>query len=65
MSTTGSNEIMTEYDDECQDYYIIWQPLTSIGVDKTEEEALEDLRAAAHSGIDTKINTKIRDISLT
>jgi predicted RNase H-like HicB family nuclease len=63
MSLLPCNEIRTEYDDDSQSYYIIWQPLTAIGMGRTEQEALEDLRAAAHFGIETMVNSKLRIIS--
>jgi predicted RNase H-like HicB family nuclease len=62
MNRQPDNEIRTEYDDDSQGYYIIWQPLTTIGMGSTEQEALEDLRAAAHFGIEAIVNSKLREI---
>jgi predicted RNase H-like HicB family nuclease len=56
-----SNEIKIESDDETENYYITWQPIV-ISLGKTKGEALEDLREAAHFGVDTLIDLKLRDI---
>ena len=57
----STNDIETEFDEETQDYYIIWEPVV-ISLGKTKEEALEDLREAAHLHVDTLIALKLRDI---
>lgn len=54
-------DIEIEFDDQTQDYYIIWQPVV-IGSGKTEAAALQDLRQAAHFGVDTLIDLKLKDI---
>lgn len=56
-----TNEIEIEFDEETQDYYIIWEPVV-ISLGKTKEEALEDLREAARHGVDTLIDLKLVDI---
>ena len=56
-----TNEIEIEFDEETQEYYIIWEPVV-ISLGKTKEEALEDLREAARQGVDTLINSKLMDI---
>jgi predicted RNase H-like HicB family nuclease len=56
------DEIIIAYDDDSQSYYCIWRPLTSVGLGKTEAEALDDLRAAAHLGIETMVDLKLREI---
>jgi predicted RNase H-like HicB family nuclease len=56
------DEITIAYDDDSQSYYCIWRPLTSVGLGKTEAEALDDLRAAAHFGIETMVDLKLREI---
>jgi hypothetical protein len=38
--------------------------MLAIGMGKTEKEALEDLREAAHFGIETMVNLKLREIVL-
>jgi hypothetical protein len=63
MSLPSDNEIRTEYDDDSQSYFVIWQPLVAIGAGRTEQAALEDLRAAAHFGIETTVNSKLNTIS--
>ena len=55
-------EIKTEYDSDSQSYYVIWQPLTTVGTGNTEKEALEDLRAAAHFGVETMVTLKLNEI---
>ena len=55
-------EIIIAYDNDSQSYYCIWRPLTSIGLGRTEAEALNDLRAAAHLGIETMVDLKLREI---
>jgi len=62
MEQLPYDEIIIAYDDDSQSYYCIWRPLTSVGLGKTEAEALNDLRAAAHFGIDTAVNLKVREI---
>ena len=64
MSRLPGNKIRTEYDDDSQGYYIIWQPLTTIGMGRTGQEALEDLRAAAHFGIEVMVNSKLKEIGI-
>jgi len=54
-----NNNIKIEFDEETQNYYIIWQPIV-VSLGKTKGEALEDLREAAHFGVDTIIDLKIK-----
>jgi len=61
MST--DDEMIIEFDEATRSYYVIWRPMTAIGVGETVEEALEDVRQAAHLGIDTQIDMKQREIS--
>ena len=58
MSARGN--ITLKYDKETRDYYIIWEPVV-IGTGKTGREALEDLRTAAHFGVDTMIDLKLKN----
>ena len=53
-------DIEIEFDEETQEHYIIWEPVV-IGLGKTRVEALQDLREAAHSGVDTLIDLKLAD----
>ena len=57
----STNDIEVEFDEETQNYYITWQPIV-ISLGKTKQEALVDLREAAHLGVDTLIDIKLRDI---
>ncbi len=54
-------DIKIEFDPETSSYFIIWEPLV-ISLGRTPEGALEDLREAAHLGVDTFIDIKIKDI---
>jgi len=59
VPSTTSIEI--EFDEETQDYYIVWEPLV-ISSGNTRQESLEDLREAAHFAVDTLTDLKLRDI---
>jgi predicted RNase H-like HicB family nuclease len=61
MAGRNNSNIEIEYDGEKGDYYIVWQPLI-IGVGKAVIEALQDLKEAAHAGVDTIIDLKLKDI---
>ena len=50
--------IQIGFDGESQNYYADCR-LIAIGLGKTEEEALEDLREAGHFGVDILINMKL------
>jgi hypothetical protein len=63
MEQLPCGEITIAYDDDSQSYYCIWQPLISVGLGKTEAEALNDLRAAAHLGIETILDLKLGEIN--
>ena len=58
----NGDEIVIEYDDISKSYCIFWRPLIAVGMGDTEKEALEDLRQAAHLGIDTEVNLKLTEI---
>jgi predicted RNase H-like HicB family nuclease len=62
MKQLPYDEITIAYDDDSQSYYCIWRPLTSVGLGKTEAEALDDLRAAAYLGVETMVDLKLREI---
>ena len=55
------NDINLEYDQESGEYYIVWEPVI-LSAGKTERQALEDLRGAAHLGVDTLIDQKLKNI---
>jgi predicted RNase H-like HicB family nuclease len=56
-----ANSINLEFDRKSGEYYIVWEPVV-IGAGKTAGEALEDLREAAHFGVDTLVDRKLQDI---
>lgn len=62
MVLLSDDEMRIEYDEEIKSYYIIWRPLATVGLGLTEKEALEELRVAAHFGIDTMIDLKLAEI---
>jgi predicted RNase H-like HicB family nuclease len=64
MKQLHYDEITITYDDDSRSYYCIWWPLTSVGLGKTETEALDDLRAAALFGIETMVDLKLREIEM-
>ncbi len=55
------NDINLEYDQESGEYYIVWEPVI-LSAGKTERQALEELRGAAHLGVDTLIDLKLKNI---
>ncbi len=57
----AKNDLIVECDTETMDYYSVWEPVV-IGAGKTEQEALEDLRTAAHFSVDKLIDLKIKNI---
>jgi hypothetical protein len=59
----AQSNINLEFDRETQEYHIIWEPMV-IGMGKTRREALEDLRMAAHFGVDTLIDLKLKDAGI-
>jgi predicted RNase H-like HicB family nuclease len=56
-----AKSINLEFDSESGEYYVVWEPVI-IGNGKTVGQALQDLREAAHFGVDTMIDRKIKDI---
>ncbi len=56
-----ANTINLEFDEKSGEYYIVWEPVV-IGTGKTADEALQDLREAAHFGVDTMIDRKLENI---
>ena len=61
MIRSGYHDIDVEFDEATGGYFIVWAPLVA-GTGHTEHEALEELRGAAHFGIDTMIDMKIETI---
>jgi len=62
MKQLPYDEMVIAYDGNSRSYYCIWRPLISVGLGKTESEALDDLRAAAHFGIETMVGLKLSEI---
>jgi predicted RNase H-like HicB family nuclease len=61
VTALAENDINLEFDRESGEYYIIWKPVV-IGMGKTRTKVLEDLREAAHFGVDTLIDLKLKNI---
>jgi predicted RNase H-like HicB family nuclease len=60
--TLPDNEMLIEYDEEIQSYFIAWRPMAAMGIGGTAAEALEELRQAAHFGIDTMVDLRLKEI---
>ena len=58
MARAPGNNIRIEYDRQAECYQIVWAPMVVVGVGGTRTEALEDLRRAAHFGVDAMIDEK-------
>jgi predicted RNase H-like HicB family nuclease len=52
-------DIILEFDEETREYFAVWEPVI-FGMGKTEQEAMQDMVAAAELLIDT--NKKIDEI---
>jgi hypothetical protein len=63
MVPLAEDDIRIEYDELLRSYYIVWNPVAAAGLGSTEKEALEELRAAAHFGIDTAVDIKLSKVS--
>ena len=61
MNSSNRHDIIIEYDDTTESYFIIWEPVV-IGLGDTIHSALKDLQKAAHFGIDTTINLKRKSL---
>lgn len=57
-----NNDIEIGFDEETQNYYVIWEPIV-VSLGKTMQETLEDLRKTAHFGVDMWIDMKLKDIN--
>ena len=53
-------DIEVGFDEQSRDYYAVWDRV-AIGLGRTRREALEDLREAAHLGVDTLVDLKLGD----
>ena len=58
MPVTG--DILLEFDEETREYFAVWEPII-IGMGKTEQEAIQDMMAAAEVLLDSS-NQKNDDI---
>lgn len=56
-----NHDIDIESDEKSHNFYTSWEPIV-ISSGKTKEEALGDLREAAHVGVDNLIDLKLKDI---
>ena len=56
------SNITLRYDKETRDYYIVWEPVI-IATGTTRHEALEYLRTAAHFGVDTLVDLKLKNVT--
>jgi predicted RNase H-like HicB family nuclease len=56
------NGIDVKFDEASQGYYAVWEPIV-IGSGKTRQEALQDLKEAAHFGADSFIDLKLENIN--
>ena len=58
-----NRDLQIDYDTVSQTYYVIWQPMVVIGAGPTKKAAMDDLKKAAHFGIDIIIDEKLKVIS--
>jgi hypothetical protein len=56
-----NKDIQIEYDTVSHTYYVVWQPMMVIGAGSTRKAALDDLKNAAHFGIDTILSKEIEE----
>jgi hypothetical protein len=63
MAPSRKSEISVEYDDTLKSYYVIYE-LAVVGLGKTKQSALKDLRSAAHFGIDTTIDSQLKTFDI-
>ena len=61
MEQAEKNDILLEYDEIHESYFVIWN-MSVAGLGKTKQSALNDLRKAAHFGIDTMVKLKLQTI---
>ena len=61
VTRLDNENIEIGFDEESLNYYIDYR-FFAIGLGKTKEEALEDLREAGHFGVDSLINSRLKAI---
>ena len=57
MNSTNNRDIIIEYDETTESYFIIWEPIV-VGLGNTKLTALKDLQKATQFGINTSIDLK-------
>jgi len=57
-----NNEIDIVFDEITRAYYVVWEPMKVIGSGKTKYGALQDMRKAAHFGVDSYVDSKLKNI---
>lgn len=50
-----TTDILLEFDEETREYFAVWEPVI-IGMGKTEQEAIQDMMAAADLLLDSNKN---------
>ena len=60
---SGNCDIEIGFDEVSKDYYIIWQPPVAVSSGSNKIEALRELQKAAHFGVDSLINQKLKEIT--
>ena len=55
-------DINVKLDTETREYYTVWEPVF-IGAGQTRQDALADLRAAVHFGVETLLNPELENIN--
>lgn len=50
-----TTDILLEFDEETREYFAVWEPVI-IGMGKTEQEAIQDVMAAADLLLDSNKN---------
>jgi hypothetical protein len=58
----SNEEIIMEYDEMTESYYVVWEPMAVIGMGETKKEALDDMRQAAIFSMDTVARLKLAEI---
>ena len=57
-----NKDIRIEYDTVSNSYFIVWQPMLVVGTGSSRKAALDDLKKAAHFGIDAILNVEIEKV---
>ena len=54
-----NRDLQIDYDTVSNTYYVVWQPMVVVGAGPTKKAAMDDLKKAAHFGIDTILNREV------